>query len=89
MEMATLVDVNVGTLRNVEEVLRGASVPVSRYFILEKLRNEGCSTNQPRLNVALAYLFDHELAIEGEKGIQWVHSGSASLRKAIASGRRV
>ena len=83
------VDVNVGTLRNVEEVLRGASVPVSRYYILQRLKESGRGTNQPRLNVAISYLVDHELAFEGERGLQWVQSGSASLRRAAATGRRV
>ena len=83
------VDVNVGTLRNVEEVLRAASVPVTRYYVLARLRERGRATNQPRLDVALQYLFDHELAAEGERGIQWTHSGSSSLRRAVASGRRV
>ncbi|MES2154501.1 MAG: hypothetical protein V4510_05130 [bacterium] len=83
------VDVNVGTLHNVEEVLRAASVPVSRYFILERLKEAGRATNQPRLNVAIAYLCSHELAIEGERGIQWTQSGSAALRRAAAAGRRV
>jgi hypothetical protein len=82
-------DVNVGTLRNIEVVLREASIPVSRYFILKQLEQREQGTTQPRLNVALKYLFDHDLAMEGERGIQWAHSGSPNLRRALATGRRV
>jgi hypothetical protein len=83
------VDVNVGTLRNVEQVLREASIPVSRYFLLKSLRGRGQGTTQPRLNVALDYLFEHDLAMEGERGIQWVRADSPSLHRAISTGRRV
>lgn len=82
-------DVNLGTLRNVEAVLRHASIPVSRYYLLKELERRNRGTTQSRLNVALKYLFDHEMALEGERGIQWTHSQSASLRRAVATGRRV
>lgn len=88
VQMETL-DVNVGTLRNVEEVLKAASVPVSRYFILQRLKEAGRATNQPRLNVAIDYLVEHDLAMEGERGIQWTRNDSASLGRATATGRRV
>lgn len=80
-------DVNLGTLRNVEAVLRHASIPVSRYYLLRELERAGRGTTQARLNVALTYLFDHEMAIEGERGVQWTRSRSASLRRAVATGR--
>lgn len=82
-------DVNLGTLRNVEAVLRHASIPVSRYYLLKELERAGRGTTQARLNVALRYLIDHEMAIEGSKGLQWTHSESPSLHRAVALGRRV
>lgn len=82
-------DVNLGTLLNVEAVLRHVSIPVSRYYLLKELERAGRGTTQNRLNVALKYLFDHEMAIEGERGVQWTHSRSASLARAVATGRRV
>jgi hypothetical protein len=82
-------DVNLGTVRNVEEVLRKASVPVTRYFILKGLKEQGHSTTQPRLNLALDYLIEKHLAFEGERGIQWTAADSDSLRRAAATGHRV
>jgi len=82
-------DINLGTVKNVEKVLQEAGVPVTRYFIMKTLAETGQATTAPRLEIALEYLVARELAAEGEKGIQWVHSGSESLRRAIAIGRRV
>ncbi|MEK6975786.1 MAG: hypothetical protein AABY18_05540 [Candidatus Thermoplasmatota archaeon] len=89
MQMAQALDVNLGTVRNVEAVLREASVPVSRYYILQRLKERGASTNHPRLELALAYLIEKQFVFEGSKGLQWVHSGSKSLARAALLGRRV
>lgn len=86
---ASSVDVNLGTVEAVEAILRDAGVPVSRYFLRRKLAEQGRSTTPARLNRALSYLFRHELAIEGSKGVQWTHSGSVSLRRAALTGRRL
>ena len=84
-----IVDVNLGTVRNVESVLQQASVPVSRYYILKHLKEKGHSTTQPRLNLALDYLIEKRLAFEGERGVQWTHSTSEGLRRSAATGKRV
>lgn len=89
MQMAQAIDVNLGTVRNVEAVLREAGIPVSRYYILQRLKAKGASTNQPRLNLALDYLIEKEFVFEGSKGLQWTHSGSKSLQRAALLGRRV
>lgn len=89
MEMAKPIDVNLGTVRNVEAVLRAASVPVSRYYILQRLKDRGASTNQPRLDLALDYLIEKEFVFEGSKGIQWTHSDSVELQRAAVLGKRV
>lgn len=86
---ASSVDVNLGTVEGVEEILRDAGVPVSRYFLRQRLAEQGRSTTPARLNRALSYLFRHELAIEGSKGVQWTFNPSAKLRRAIANGRRL
>jgi hypothetical protein len=85
----TKVDVNLGTVEAIEAILRDAEGPVTRYYVRAHLKQEGRSTTPARLNRALGYLFAHALAIEGTKGIQWTHSGSASLRRAIATGKRL
>lgn len=86
-----LVDVNVGTVREIERILRRGArrVPRSRNWILQRLANAGRSTTRQRLNVALEYLYEHGWVIEGSKGILWTHNESPSLQNAILHGRRL
>jgi hypothetical protein len=83
------VDVNLGTVEAVEQILRKAEEPVSKYYILEELRKKGKSSNDPRVERALGYLYAHSLAVKGSKGIQWTHSDSESLKRAAATGREL
>ncbi len=85
----TGIDVNLGTVEAIEAILREAEGPVTRYYVRTHLKEQGRSTTSARLNRALGYLFSHSLAIEGSKGIQWTQSASASLRRAIATGKRL
>lgn len=89
MQMAQALDVNLGTVRNVEAVLRDADGPVSRYYILQRLKERGASTNQPRLNLALDYLIEKRMVFEGSKGIQWTFSDNEELQRASLVGKRV
>jgi len=82
-------DVTLGTTEVVMSLLQGAGDPVSRNWLLQRLRESGHTTSRARLNRALEFCFDHGLAIEGSKGIQWTHSTSPSLLRAIAKGKRV
>jgi hypothetical protein len=70
-------------------ILAEVGEPVSRNWLLERLKESGHTTSRTRLNRALKFCFDLELAIEGSKGIQWTHSTSPSLLKALAKGKRV
>lgn len=83
------VDVNLATVEAVEAILRGAETPVTRYYVRRRLAEIGRGTTPARLNRALGYLVGHGLAVEGSKGLQWTSSGSASLRRAAATGRRL
>ena len=82
-------DVTLSTVENVRRLLERSAVPVSRNFLLERLAAQGHTTTRARLNRALAFFFDLGLAVEGSKGIQWTHSGSLTLQRALASGRRL
>ena len=83
------VDVNLHTVERVEAILREAGRPVSRNYLLQKLKEAGGGTNSPRLNRVLQYLYDHRMIVEGSKGIQWTFSGDERLRRAVALGRRI
>lgn len=86
---AKTLDVNLGTVEAVEDILRAADGPVSRYYVRARLAERGRSTTPARLNRALGFLFAHALAIEGSKGIQWTYSGRPALRRAVALGRKL
>ena len=60
---------------------------MSRNRLLDRLAESGHATTRQRLNRALAFFFDLGLAVEGSKGVQWTHSDSESLRRAVAKGR--
>lgn len=63
----------VATLRAVEEVLRRAAVPMTRYKIRQALGNR---IAQPLLDEALAYMAEHEMVFdEGPGGkVVWVRA---------------
>jgi hypothetical protein len=82
-------DVTLSTVEHIRKILERSSVPVSRNFLLERLSSKGHTTTRPRLNRALDFFFDLGVAIEGSKGIQWTQSGSASLKGAQATRRRL
>lgn len=83
------VDVNLSTAEFVQSMLEGTGIPVSRNWILGKLREAGLSTTRPRLNRILAHYFRLGLAIEGSKGVQWTQNSSPQLLYAIAAGKRL
>lgn len=68
------VDVTLGTAEIVMSLLQGAGDPVSRNWLLERLKESGHTTSRIRLNRALKFCLDFGLAIEGSKGIQWTHT---------------
>lgn len=72
----------VTTLRTIEEVLRKARVPMSRYQIRKVLGN---SVGQTTLDEALDYLADHDMVYdEGPGGrVVWIHA-PADVRSKLA-----
>jgi len=89
MQTTRAVDVNLRTVEAVKVILEKAAVPVSRNWILEQLRKQGHSTVRQRLNRALSFFLDLGLVVEGSKGVQWTHNDSLSLKRAVATGRRL
>ncbi len=86
---ARRVDVTLGTTEIVMALLQEAGDPVSRNWLLERLKESGHTTTRARLNRALAFCLDMGLAIEGSKGIQWTHTTSPSLHRSPAKGKRL
>lgn len=67
----------VSTLRAIEDVLREAAVPLSRYAIRQALGNR---VGQAPLDEALAYMAAHEMVYdEGPGGkVLWIRAPSAT-----------
>jgi len=82
-------DVTLGTTEVVMSLLQEAGDPVSRNWLLQRLKDTGHTTSRARLNRALDFCLDHGMAIEGSKGIQWTHTTSPSLLSALAKGKRL
>jgi len=70
-------------------LLQEAGDPVSRNWLLARLKESGHTTTRARLNRALEFCFTHGLAVEGSRGIQWTHTTSPNLLRALAKGRRL
>jgi hypothetical protein len=83
------VDVNLSTTELVQGILEDAGIPVSRNWLLSRLKESGHSTTRPRLNRILLHYFVLGLAVEGSKGIQWTHNMSPQLLYAVANGKRL
>ena len=62
---------------------------MSRNELLRRLGDSGHATTRQRLNRVLAFFIDLGLAVDGSKGVQWTHSDSEDLRRAVATGRRL
>lgn len=74
----------VATLRAIEEVLRDAAAPVTRYKIRQALGNR---IAQPLLDEALAYMAEREMVYdEGPGGkVLWIRTSGQTLSKLRGS----
>jgi hypothetical protein len=82
-------DITLGTTEVVMSLLQEAGDPVSRNWLLDRLKETGHTTSRARLNRALSFCFGHGLAIEGSKGVQWTHTTSPSLLRSLSKGKRL
>ncbi len=87
--VSSSVDVNLSTAQFVQSLLEEEGIPVSRNWLLPRLKESGHSTSRPRLNRVLNYYLKLGLVVEGSKGVQWTHNLSPRLLHAIATGRRL
>lgn len=82
-------DVTLGTTEVVMSLLQEAGDPVSRNWLLQRLKESGHTTSRARLNRALGFCIEFGLAIEGSKGVQWTHTTSPGLLRTLSKGRRL
>ena len=86
---AARIDVTLGTTEVVMSLLAEAGDPVSRNWLLARLKDLGHTTSRARLNRALRFCFNLGLAVEGPKGVQWTHTTSPGLLRSLTKGKRV
>ena len=82
-------DVALTTIERVRGLLERSRAPMSRNELLRRLGKSGHATTRQRLNRVLSFFIDLGLAVDGSKGVQWTHSDSEDLRRAVAAGRRL
>lgn len=82
-------DTTLGATDVVIALLREAKDPVSRNWLLARLKETGFTASRARLNRALTFCFDHRLAVEGSKGVQWTCTASSSLLRSLSKGKRL
>ncbi len=74
---------NLKTVLSVEEVLKEAQYPLTRYQILKKLENK---VMKQTLNVVIEYLEARGMVLDGERGIIWTYMPANKLKKRISKG---
>lgn len=74
---------NLKTVLSVEEILKEAQYPMTRYQILKKLENK---VMKQTLNVVIAYLEERGLILDGQRGVLWTYMPKKKLKKRIAKG---
>jgi len=74
------------TVFQVEEVLKEAQLPLTRYQIWKKLNKR---VMKQTINVIVEYLEKRGLIIDGEKGIIWTYQPKKIIEKRIAEGLEV
>ncbi|MFH1257320.1 MAG: hypothetical protein V1658_00120, partial [Candidatus Micrarchaeota archaeon] len=74
------------TVLAVEEVLKEAKEPLSRYAITKRMGNK---VMRQTLDVTLEYLTSRGMAMDTEKGVIWTYLPRKQMEAKIAAGREL
>jgi hypothetical protein len=74
---------NLKTVLEVEEVIKNAKLPLTRYQIIKKLKNK---IMKQTLNVIIDYLDNKGIIFDSKKGIFWTYQPKEKLDKRIKNG---
>ena len=77
---------NLKTVLEVEEIIRNAELPLTRYKILKKLKNK---IMKQTLNVVIDYLDNKGIIYDSKKGIIWTYQSKEKLENRIKAGLSV
>jgi len=78
--MATVTEVlhypTLKTVLMVENILRGAKEPLTRYEIMKRTKNK---VMRQSLNIIVQYLVERNMVLDSDKGVLWVYSPKEKL----------
>jgi phage pi2 protein 07 len=80
--MATVTEVlhypTLKTVLMVENILREAKEPLTRYEIMKRMKNK---VMRQSLNIIIQYLVERNMVIDSEKGVLWVYTPKEKLNE--------
>jgi hypothetical protein len=74
------------TVLLVEEALKKAKEPLSRYAIMKRLGNK---VMKPTLDLIISYLEERGMALDTTKGVIWTYSPKEVMRLKISRGLEI
>jgi hypothetical protein len=74
---------NLKTVLEVEDIIKNAKLPLTRYQIIKKLKNK---IMKQTLNVIIDYLDNKGIIFDSKKGIFWTYQAKEKLDKRIKKG---
>lgn len=77
---------NLKTVLEVEEIIKKAEIPLTRYKIHKKLKNK---IMKQTINVVIDYLDDKGIIYDSKKGIFWTYQPKEKLEQRIKNGLKV
>ena len=66
------------TVIMVENILKDAKEPITRYEIMKRMKNK---IMRQSLNVVIQYLVEKNMVIDSEKGVLWVYTPKEKLNE--------
>jgi hypothetical protein len=81
-------NVTLDLVHRVEALLEREQAPMTRYALLQRLREDRHGTTRPRLNAAVEHLARHHIVYDGgEDGIVWLGSPSLKVLEGLARAK--
>ncbi|MBI5225154.1 hypothetical protein HY989_04760 [Candidatus Micrarchaeota archaeon] len=74
------------TVLLVEDTLKEAKEPLSRYAIMKRLGNK---VMKPTLDLIISYLEERGMVLDSPKGVVWTYSPKESMQKKISRGLEI
>jgi len=74
------------TVLMVEEILKEAKEPLTRYAIMKRTKNK---VMRPTLNTVIEYMEQRGMVLDSKKGIIWTYTTPEKMKKLIRESVKV